>query len=130
VPCHSIILLSLSVVLAPPIEPEGMVGDGDRDETEPIGASSSNSGIPNNSGRKNRSKARDYFHFIPAVDGEPAKAKCVDCGTQVLWGHGTSVLHKHRNSASCKKKRVAIEDTPNRPRYYCLSFKFRIAALW
>jgi hypothetical protein len=95
------------LALAHAIEPECMVRDG----AEHVDASASTAGVLNNSCRKNRSKARDYFHIIPAVNGAPAKAKCIDCGTQVLWGHGTSVLHKHRNSASCKKKRAATQET-------------------
>jgi len=107
-------------MLPPAIEPEGMVGDG----TEHIYASASTAGILDNSGRKNRSKERDYFHITPAANGQPARAKCVDCGTQVVFSHGTSVLRKHRNSASCKKKRAATEEAPNCPRY-CLPFNFK-----
>jgi hypothetical protein len=108
--------LSLSVKLAPAIEPEGMVGDGATDGSEQANASANTAGISDNNCRKNRSKERDYFHITPAVNGEPARAKCIDCGTQVVFSHGTSVLRKHRNSASCKKKRAATEETPNRPR--------------
>ncbi|KXG22480.1 hypothetical protein SORBI_3009G221000 [Sorghum bicolor] len=99
------------VMLAPAIEPEGMVGDG----AEHADPSASTADISANNGRKNRSKERDYFHITPAVNGQPGRAKCIDCGTQVIFSHGTSVLRKHRNSASCKKKRAAIEEVPNCP---------------
>ena len=110
-------------MLAPATEPEGMVGDGDRDREEQADASANNTGTLNNSGRKNRSKVWDYFQIIPSVNGEPAKAKCNCCGRELTWGHGTSALHKHLKS--CNKKRSAIEETPNRPRYY-LPFKICI----
>jgi len=117
-------------MLAPAIEPEGMVGDGDnRDGAEHVAASASNAGVPNNNARKNRCKERDYFHITPAVNGEPARAKCIDCGTQVAFSYGTSVLRKHRNSANCKKKRATIEEATNCPRY-CLTLKFCIASLF
>ncbi|CAD6271325.1 unnamed protein product [Miscanthus lutarioriparius] len=118
------------VMLAPAIEPEGMVGDGDnRDGAEHVAASASTAGVPNNNAGKNRCKEWDYFHITPAVNGEPARAKCIDCGTQVAFSYGTSVLRKHRNSASCKKKRATIEEAPNCPRY-CLTLKFCIASLF
>jgi len=40
-------------MLAPATEPEGMVGDGDRDREEQADASANNTGTLNNSGRKN-----------------------------------------------------------------------------
>jgi hypothetical protein len=102
-------------MLAPATEPGGMVGHGDRDGTEQLDTRA-------NRVRKNRSKEWDYFHELPpTVNGEPRKAKCIDCGTQLTLGHGTSVLHKHRKS--CKEKRSAIEEMPNRrrPRYSSVS---------
>jgi hypothetical protein len=117
-------------MLAPAIVPEDMVGDGDsRAGAEHVAASASTAGISDNNARKNRSKERDYFHITPAVNGQPARAKCIDCGTQVAFSYGTSVLRKHRNSASCKKKRAAVEEASNCPRYY-LSLKFCIASLF
>jgi len=74
-------------MLAPAIEPEGMVGDG----AEHADPSASTADISVNNGRKNRSKERDYFHITPAVNGQPGRAKCIDCGTQVIFSHGTSV---------------------------------------
>jgi hypothetical protein len=111
-------------MLAPAIEPEGMIGHEDRDGAEQVNTSS-------NRVRKNRSKEWDYFHKLPPppADGEPRKAECIDCRKQLTLGHGTSVLRKHRNS--CRKKRSAIEETPNRPRPRCyLPFKFCIASLY
>jgi len=110
-------------MLAPATEPEGMVGDRDRDREGQADASANNTGTLNSSGRKNRSEMRDYFQIIPSVNREPAKARCNHCGRELTWGHGTSALHKHLKS--CNKKRSAIEETPNRPRYY-LPFKICI----
>jgi len=102
-------------MLAPATEPEGMVGDGDRNRAEQADPSANSTGTLSNSGRKNRSEVRDYFQIIPSVNGEPAKAKCNCCGRELTWGHGTSALHKHLKS--CNKKRSAIEETLNPPRY-------------
>ncbi|CAD6271327.1 unnamed protein product [Miscanthus lutarioriparius] len=100
-------------MLAPATEPEGMVGDGDRNRAEQADPSANSTGTLSNSGRNNRSEVRDYFQIIPSVNGEPAKAKCNCCGRELTWGHGTSALNKHLKS--CNKKRSAIEETPNRP---------------
>jgi hypothetical protein len=112
-------------MLAPAIEPEGMVGD----EAEHVDASANTAGISDKNGCKNQSKERDYFHITPAVNGQSGTAKCIDCGTHVVFSHGTSVLRKHCNIASCKKKCAVIEEAPNCPRY-CLPLKFCIAALF
>ncbi|XP_066364113.1 putative disease resistance protein RGA3 [Miscanthus floridulus] len=102
-----------AMMLAPATEPEGMVGDGDKDREEQADASANNTGTLNNSGRKNRSEVWDYFQIIPSVNGQPAKAKCNCCGRELTSGHGTSALRKHLKS--CNKKRSVIEETPNRP---------------
>ncbi|WVZ99488.1 hypothetical protein U9M48_044775 [Paspalum notatum var. saurae] len=101
---------------APATVLEVMVGDVDLGGGEQIDASA-NTGISNNSVRKNRSRERDNFRIVPPVNGQPAQAECIDCGTLVTWGHGTSVLRKHLNSARCKNKRknkcAATEQTLN-----------------
>ncbi|WVZ99498.1 hypothetical protein U9M48_044781 [Paspalum notatum var. saurae] len=101
---------------APATVPEVMVGYVDLGGGEQIDASA-NTGISNNSVRKNRSRERDNFRIVPPVNGQPAQAECIDCGTLVTWGHGTSVLRKHLNSARCKNKRknkcAATEQTLN-----------------
>jgi hypothetical protein len=98
-------------MLAPGSEPEGMAGHRNRHGAEQAGASANNTRIPNNSGRKNQSKAWDHFR-----KRGPTKAECVYCAAPITVGNGTSGLHKHLKS--CNKKRSAIEETPNRPRYY------------
>ncbi|KAF8649669.1 hypothetical protein HU200_064209 [Digitaria exilis] len=75
-----------------------------------------NSGVPNRNGRKKRSKAWEEFSITEEdTDGKPVRAKCIHCGTHVRCetSKGTSVLHNHLKSDSCKRKRAAIEQTPN-----------------
>ncbi|KAL6843802.1 hypothetical protein ACP4OV_026373 [Aristida adscensionis] len=101
------------VIPAPAIETE----DTDADGAEQGDASRpNNAGVPSSSERKKRSKAWDDFLVTEeTVDGKPAKAKCVHCHTVVKCEttKGTSVLHNHLKSESCKRKRAAIEQTSN-----------------
>ncbi|KAL6843814.1 hypothetical protein ACP4OV_026385 [Aristida adscensionis] len=90
--------------------------DTDADGAEQGDASRpNNAGVPRSSERKKRSKAWDEFRITETIDGKPAKAECVHCQTVVRCEStkGTSVLHNHLKSESCKRKRVAIEQTPN-----------------
>ncbi|WVZ99502.1 hypothetical protein U9M48_044785 [Paspalum notatum var. saurae] len=111
---------------APATVLEVMVGDVDLGGGEQIYASA-NTGISNNSVRKNRSRERDNFRIVLPVNGQPAQAECIDCGTLVTWGHGTSVLRKHLNSARCKNKRknkcAATEQTLNPQRHTSKNIK-------
>ncbi|XP_052154048.1 uncharacterized protein LOC127772100 isoform X2 [Oryza glaberrima] len=62
-----------------------------------------------------RSGVWQHFEIVEEKNGKPAKAKCVDCGTVVKCGsdNGTSVLHNHRNSGKCKRKRGATDQPSN-----------------
>lgn len=89
-------------------------------EAQFVDGSRDNSGIPN---RKKRSKAWKEFSITEEdADGKPTKAECIYCHTVVRCesAKGTSVLHNHLKSENCKRKRAAIEQTPN-PSRYCLS---------
>ena len=79
-----------------------------------------NSGMPSRNERKKRSKAWEEFSIIEEdADGKPVKAECIHCRTQVRCEttKGTSVLHNHLKSDSCKRKRAAMEQTPIPSRY-------------
>ncbi|KAF8649666.1 hypothetical protein HU200_064206 [Digitaria exilis] len=81
-----------------------------------VDGSRDNSGILNKNDRKKRSKAWEEFNITEEdATGKPVKAECIHCGTQVKCetSKGTSVLHNHLKSDSCKRKRAAIEQTPN-----------------
>ncbi|XP_066349431.1 putative disease resistance protein RGA4 isoform X2 [Miscanthus floridulus] len=81
-----------------------------------VDGSRDNSGIPNRNDRKKRSKAWEEFSIIEEdADGKPVKAECIHCRAQVRCEttKGTSVLHNHLKSDSCKRKRAAMEQTPN-----------------
>ena len=84
-----------------------------------------NSGMPSRNERKKRSKAWEEFSIIEEdADGKPVKAECIHCRTQVRCEttKGTSVLHNHLKSDSCKRKRAPIEQTPNPSRYFMTYF--------
>nr|TKW06645.1 hypothetical protein SEVIR_7G253500v2 [Setaria viridis] len=75
-----------------------------------------NSGIPN---RKKRSKAWKEFSITEEdAEGKPLKAECIYCHSVVRCEttKGTSVFHNHLKSENCKRKRAAIEQTPNASR--------------
>ncbi|XP_062226778.1 putative disease resistance protein RGA4 [Phragmites australis] len=92
-------------------EPESTDGHG----AEQADGSRYNPDTMSSSGGKKRSKAWGEFRITEEVDGKPAKAECIHCHTVVRCetSKGTSVLHNHLKSDSCKRKRAAIEQTPN-----------------
>ncbi|KAK8449681.1 hypothetical protein SEVIR_7G253850v4 [Setaria viridis] len=102
------------VTLHSAIEQEGMGGDG---EQQVDAARDSVAMLPSSSDRKKRSKAWEEFRVKESADGKPVKAECIHCGTLVRCEttKGTSVLHNHLKSESCKRKRAAIEQTPDPP---------------
>lgn len=96
-------------------EPESTDGHG----AEQADGSRYNPDTMSSSGVKKRSKAWGEFRVTEDADGKPVKAECIHCHTVVRCEttKGTSVLHNHLKSENCKRKRAAIEQTPN-PRYY------------
>ncbi|CAL5014818.1 unnamed protein product [Urochloa decumbens] len=100
------------VTFASAIEPEGMDGD----EAEQVDASRDNAGMLSSSSKKKRSKAWDEFR-VTEEDGKPVKAECIHCHVVLKCetSSGTSVLHNHLKSGSCKlaRQRAARGQTPN-----------------
>ncbi|XP_062226791.1 putative disease resistance protein RGA4 [Phragmites australis] len=92
-------------------EPESTDGHG----AEQADGSRYNPDTMSSSGVKKRSKAWGEFRVTEDADGKPVKAECIHCHTVVRCetSKGTSVLHNHLKSDSCKRKRAAIEQTPN-----------------
>ncbi|XP_052153150.1 putative disease resistance protein At3g14460 isoform X1 [Oryza glaberrima] len=76
---------------------------------------SSNAAIASGSGGNKRSKAWGHFDITEEENGKPLKARCIHCHTVVRCtsDKGTSVLHNHLKSDSCKKKRQATDQQPN-----------------
>ncbi|CAN6342834.1 unnamed protein product [Urochloa humidicola] len=83
----------------------------DRNDIEQVDGSRDNAGISSSKDRRKRSKAWKEFRITEVVDGKPVKAECIHCGTLVGCEpcKGTSVLHNHLKSDSCKRKRAANE---------------------
>ncbi|CAL5070059.1 unnamed protein product [Urochloa decumbens] len=100
------------VTFASAIEPEGMDGDG----AEQVDASRDNAGMLSSSSKKKRSKAWEEFR-VTEEDGKPVKAECIHCHVVLKCetSSGTSVLHNHLKSGSCKlaRERAARGQAPN-----------------
>uniref|UniRef100_A0A0D9W9Q0 BED-type domain-containing protein n=1 Tax=Leersia perrieri TaxID=77586 RepID=A0A0D9W9Q0_9ORYZ len=62
-----------------------------------------------------RSEVWRHFTVVERENGKTVKARCIDCNTVVKCGssNGTSVLHNHRDSGKCKRKRGASDQPPN-----------------
>ncbi|TVU14782.1 hypothetical protein EJB05_38275, partial [Eragrostis curvula] len=94
------------------------------DEAEQVDPSSTNAGMLSSSDNRLRSKVWEKFSVV-VVDGKPVKAVCKNCSKQIQCEttNGTSVLHNHLKSASCKRKRSATEQTAcPASRYYYYYF--------
>ncbi|XP_052153149.1 uncharacterized protein LOC127771307 isoform X2 [Oryza glaberrima] len=98
--------------------PESVDGHGGgAEQTERAWVNAGEGELASGSAGTRRSGVWQYFEIVEEKNGKPAKAKCVDCHTVVKCGsdNGTSVLHNHRNSGKCKRKRGATGQPPNLP---------------
>nr|CAH66951.1 B0809H07.6 [Oryza sativa] len=87
-------------------------GGGAEQTERPLG--NAGEGEASGSAGTRRSGVWQHFEIVEEKNGKPAKAKCIDCHTVVKCGsdNGTSVLHNHRNSGKCKRKRGGATDQP------------------
>lgn len=106
-----------------------MGGDG---EQQVDAARDSVAMLPSSSDRKKRSDAWNHFRVKESADGKPVKAECIHCGKLLRCEttKGTSVMHNHIKSESCKRKRAAIEQTPDPPRYVLFSLRIHAESYW
>uniref|UniRef100_A0A453D069 Uncharacterized protein n=2 Tax=Aegilops tauschii subsp. strangulata TaxID=200361 RepID=A0A453D069_AEGTS len=76
---------------------------------EPIVIGSSSKG----KGKKRRSKAWDSFDVIKEVNGQPIKARCKYCPTEIKCGTGNGTAGMLNHNKICKKKPGLDDQPPN-----------------